>query len=391
MFILPSALMCACGPLCGLPARRNPHGGFFSHCGDTCRYGQCNHTLMCACGPLCGLPARRNPHGGFFSHCGDTCRRRRCNHTPTRARGSSRGKKACRNPHGGFFSHSGAAPAAAATIAAPAAAAAGGTPAIADGVHAVTEEAPGGATTVASNYKGKRVGLMVAANSGRPGGSVGRMGGSGGINHDKIRGDHKTQEEDIVSNWLITSAKKEGREHVFKTAVGGRWGFNGGGANDFMTIQGVDYVNTTDSSSYRQPAHVVPDAWVSPKTSTGYFCKKDRYQVDLVFVAGPNACASKGGIGSMDRTANTKARGNYAFFKDCIAEALAAGLDKMIDNEVKIALVATLSTGVYAGEWRDQIGMDFMSILDKVLEEPHVKDGLPRYKYFHKVVVPKLA
>jgi len=118
---------------------------------------------------------------------------------------------------------------------------------------------------------------------------------------------------------------------------------------------------------------------------------ENRYQADLVFVAGPNACPSRGGSGSMDRTANVRANRDYKFFTSCIAHALAAGLDQMIDRGVNIALVARLSTGVYAGPWRQRIQRDFAGILDDVLRAPHPRVFIPRYTLFDEVVVPMLV
>ena len=41
-FIPTSAPTCACAG-CNRPRCTNPNGGFFSHCGNNCRFGNCNH------------------------------------------------------------------------------------------------------------------------------------------------------------------------------------------------------------------------------------------------------------------------------------------------------------------------------------------------------------
>eukprot|EP00658_Telonema_sp_P-2_P001117 TRINITY_DN10422_c0_g1_i1.p2 TRINITY_DN10422_c0_g1~~TRINITY_DN10422_c0_g1_i1.p2 ORF type:complete len:167 (+),score=34.18 TRINITY_DN10422_c0_g1_i1:417-917(+) len=67
------------------------------------------------------------------------------------------------------------------------------------------EAEDGGACSLAVRLKLERpelkVGLMVAANSGRPGGSCGVRGGVRAV-HPR----HSTQEEDVVSSWLIATA-----------------------------------------------------------------------------------------------------------------------------------------------------------------------------------------
>ena len=46
-----------------------------------------------------------------------------------------------------------------------------------------------------------KVGVMICGNSGRPGGGVGT---ARGVAHDQVHAEHTTQEEDVVSAWLIT-------------------------------------------------------------------------------------------------------------------------------------------------------------------------------------------
>ena len=56
---------------CNKPACKNPKGGFFSHCGRTCR--DAPQRTKCA-REGCKELACKNPNGGFYSHCGRTCR-----------------------------------------------------------------------------------------------------------------------------------------------------------------------------------------------------------------------------------------------------------------------------------------------------------------------------
>ena len=49
----------------------------------------------------------------------------------------------------------------------------------------------------------ERIGVMVAANSGRPGGSVGL---EQTVDPSQVHAGHKTQEEDLMSTWLLAEA-----------------------------------------------------------------------------------------------------------------------------------------------------------------------------------------
>ena len=82
---------CPC-PGCNRPRCRKLNGGFYSHCGNSCRFGKCNHIFQtsapsCPC-PGCNRPRCRKLNGGFYSHCGNSCRFGKCNH-----RSSGRQKK----------------------------------------------------------------------------------------------------------------------------------------------------------------------------------------------------------------------------------------------------------------------------------------------------------
>jgi len=93
--------LCPC-PGCGRPRCANPHGGYYSHCGNYCRHARCGGSHGAAVGgggggavpvppppppmaPSCqcqGCHRTRVPDGGggHFSHCGNYCRSGKCGH-----------------------------------------------------------------------------------------------------------------------------------------------------------------------------------------------------------------------------------------------------------------------------------------------------------------------
>ena len=162
---------------------------------------------------------------------------------------------------------------------------------------AVFEKAVGGAATLAATLgaKGSRVGLMVAGNrygsatsaldsarkltarlaaflfrrfccSGRPGGACGGPWGEA----ISVHAQHRTQEEDVVANWLYTETAPE---HVtveaanaacsglYRGTIFNKWGLLHE-SKGTQTRQGVDYVNTTDAEDYGD-AWTVKNCWVS--------------------------------------------------------------------------------------------------------------------------------
>ena len=86
---------------------------------------------------------------------------------------------------------------------------------------------PGGLTNVGYELwlrdPSVTIGTMVAGNSGRPGGACGMADGSAGSLHAH----HKTQEEDVVSNWLLTAGEGRGLENanrLYREHLHMQWG-----------------------------------------------------------------------------------------------------------------------------------------------------------------------
>lgn len=111
------------------------------------------------------------------------------------------------------------------------------------------------------------VGIMVAANSGLPGGNLG--------NDFKIHANYRTQEEDVVSAWLNT-VEKYAQEGVFNSNLVGRWGLikpvEEENKEEYDTFQGINYTTFTDIEDMKKygDAWVVKDVSLSCKTICGW-------------------------------------------------------------------------------------------------------------------------
>jgi hypothetical protein len=260
----------------------------------------------------------------------------------------------------------------------------------------------GGAVTVAleaaREAPGEGIGLMVAANSGRPGGAVGL---TDRVDHSQVHPNHRTQEEDIMSAWLIGECSSTAeRDALFRDTIGGLWGLREAGSTDGETIQGVDYRALASPHGYAD-AWVVRRAVLCRKSqSPPRFYPTDKFVASLVFVAGPNAGCSGRPTGSTARTLNRRASDerNYEFFRDSVKAALRAGLDAMIEERLTIALVARISCGIYAGCHRGRVNADFVTIVNELLLEPlRLVGSSPRAaptqrgSFFRRVIVPHLV
>lgn len=211
-----------------------------------------------------------------------------------------------------------------------------------------------------------RFGTMIAGNSGR---IAGACGNTVRMRFQHIHRGHTTQEENIVSNWVMTM---EGlgycRKQLFRQLLDDRgrprWGLvRPVDATDRRTYQGKDY-RVAEPSDYEE-AWEVRDAVLSGDSSG----RGERYATDLIFVAGPNVGTTGTSSGSTRRTFNAKIQ-TYGAFREGVKRALRAGLRKTDELQCQVALVAGVSTGIYAGHhFRDRIRAEFVDVVDEVLAE----------------------
>jgi len=257
---------------------------------------------------------------------------------------------------------------------------------------------PSGTTTLGAQIAlaspSSRIATMVAANSGRPGGAC------GGIDCvQDIHAGHSTQEEDLVSNWMLVSAGSDRRlqDHIYRTTIYRAWGMANPEQADTATIQAVDYTGAdTDPSR----AVLYADAWVVPGCRLGAKARGERggwqynasqcYETALVFCSGPNASRSslgREGSSSMRRTYSAAAAKSYDFFYQGVKWAMRAGLDAMVSEGYDVALLASLSCGLYAGTHRGRIEKEIEQLINELLEERVGPLQLPRGRFFSRVIL----
>ena len=258
---------------------------------------------------------------------------------------------------------------------------------------------------IARDQPSSRIATMVAGNSGRPGGAVGVPGG---VDAAAIHAHHRTQEEDLVSNWLLTESAGGGDEAMgalFQATCGGQWGMCEPEGHTYRTVQHVDYVRGGGDGRDTSLARMFADAWVVPgctlsATTTSVLGGRrfDReagtYETTLVFAAGPNAHAASQKAqpsSTMRRTYCAAARDSYPFFREGVKWALRASLDAAARQGCTVALLAAVSCGLYAGPHKERIGAALPKIVDELLVEPVPPHHLPRGLYFERVVVTRLG
>lgn len=251
---------------------------------------------------------------------------------------------------------------------------------------------PGGAVNVGADLVREdptcKVGVMIAANSGLPGGALGHRPGK--IKREDL--EMKTQEESIWANAVLSECGTDTAKQLafHEQTIAGKWGMEDlNDPTNNLTRQGIDFTTASDASAYNQ-VHVVQDCKFSGmRMPSRKFTKT--YQACVVFADSVNAGATgKTPTSTMTRTLNAKAQEDYGFFKECIKTKLRASLDAMAEAGVTHPLIAKISCGIYAGKHREAINRDFTSLLQEVLEERVGPEGQQRGRYFKDVVIPEL-
>ena len=235
-----------------------------------------------------------------------------------------------------------------------------------------------------------KCGVMIAANSGLPFGSVGKQGGTTDLLNAP------TQEESVVANVLLTQFGQDTDQHkaAMNAASATVWGMNDGpSGTSTMTHQGIDFTKSRNPDHYNQ-TYVLKDCQLSAikKDSKGEkeLTPDTQHPVTLFFADSVNANSEEGSAtGTMKRTLNARSIHDYDFFVECIKTKLRSSLDAMIAEGITHPILAKLSCGIYAGNHKDQINAEFKGILAGVLNEqvPGGKSGLTRRNCFQQVIL----
>eukprot|EP00392_Amoebophrya_sp_AT5.2_P001321 g1323.t1 len=257
-------------------------------------------------------------------------------------------------------------------------------------------------TGKSSKVKASKIALVIAGNSGLPGGGTTGMSAKGKfrVQIPKIHNGHGTQEESVVSNWYVHQVQgypqllpggrgkkfQQGMQpnhfaqkliQLYVKTIQAKWGLKSNNAGDYATVQGLDYVHTQNPVAFA-------DCWVvrnprigaekaapkldNPKTRSQDWKKTWRHAAKtypsmtngghqlgaLLFVAAPNAaCTSKHPSGSCTRTKNQYAAKNLNFFLSGLQAAVTGAIDAAIQEqllygkELTVLIFNKLGGGLY--------------------------------------------
>lgn len=252
--------------------------------------------------------------------------------------------------------------------------------------------AHGGAVNVGyhlSKIPNSKVGIMIASNSGLPGGALGKRPSNVTARDMKL----KTQEESIWANAVLTSCGVSPfkQQFFYEATIAGKWGMVHQLGRSTDTLQNIDFTKSTDPKDYNQ-VYLLNNVKVSPVDSNLQLVEEESYPLLLTFADSVNANESIGEEeGTMQRTLNERAINDYSFFCECIKEKLRSALDGMASQGITHVLVAKLSCGVYAGIHKKLIKDDFGIILQDLLNEEVGPNGEKRGQYFTEVIIPEIT
>ena len=235
-----------------------------------------------------------------------------------------------------------------------------------------------------SHYdRGARIATLIASNSGRPGGAC--RGVSGELDQRRVHPNHTTQEEDVVSNWVTTTASSW-PECVSEFArISHSFGLCDPSGTSTETVQAVDYTRPSRAVG----ARIYADAWYvdgvrlsNKRDACGamYFDTTETYATTLVFCSGPNASRPSAGTAassSMLRTFSEAASRDRDFFELGAAWAVYTALHASAACGCDSVLIPFVSGGLYAGPWRSSPDLlhRFRTNLERMLADGRMPDG----------------
>jgi hypothetical protein len=243
-----------------------------------------------------------------------------------------------------------------------------------------------------------KIATVVASNSGRPGGACRAIDGK--LDVGKIHENHTTQEEDVISSWMIseTSALSDDKENQKRMRnslfepVSDAFGLTNPGETDVRTKQEADYTRgiATDIKtgiwSERLGSRIYADAWCYDGAT---LCEKkhdlwglpmyvteNAYQTTLVFCSAPNASPPKHRslTSSMRRTYSIKANGDKGYFDAGVAWAVYTALYASALSKCDTVFLPFVGGGVYAGPHAPSIE-EFRETVNKMLHAGLLPDG----------------
>jgi len=228
------------------------------------------------------------------------------------------------------------------------------------------------------------VGVVVSANAGRPLGACGMSNGT----VTALHADHRTTEEDVVSNWLLSEIyETEATPNaVYQSTVFRRWGMTNVDGTDCHTIQGVDYTKAT-TAEYAD-AYVVSDCRLSEVSGAGLrrrFTRGRSFPCSLVFAFAPNFNYSpKWRRASVQRRTYNGTMVTYEKFLEAVTFSYFAALSTLALSGCDLAVLGAIGVGPAAGPHRVRIREDLPTIISNLLSGSL---GPPFGLYFKRVVV----
>ena len=246
----------------------------------------------------------------------------------------------------------------------------------------------------------KNVGVMIASNLGRPGGACSQVTANNTFEFAQ-HPNAKTQEESVLT-FIHRIVEKNGKINYLETQLAllcRKFGMDlpiGHSPNDFI-VKGVD------RSSFNVRTSSNPDDYnreFGSKINVVDYLGSNTNAIYISYVAGPNASYPRHGgwrprgcepnhsrllkFDTMFRTISKPAMRDYELFRSMLLSALTASLVKMLELNLGYAIMASPSSGIYAGVHQTTIQKHYHDVCIEALKLAYKKHS----NRFIAVMVP---
>jgi hypothetical protein len=247
----------------------------------------------------------------------------------------------------------------------------------------------------------KKIGFIICANNGLPGGNAGKAGFVATKDNFKTQ---PGQEESSLSNALYgTCGSNIDEQQKIIDGIRTAWGMKNLEGTDLETIQGIDFVHAQGADTFNRCYPLPRELTLCGLDADYNLDETKKYNAVFVFADSVNCAESRSYLksieenkndsskpidetGTQHRTRNLEAVNNPGAFREDVKAKMRSAIDAGAALDVTHLLLGRLSYGINAGPNKDYIAQEYPKIVQEILNEVVGSKGETRGQFFDEII-----